>query len=83
MNATAPIAQGEVLTARDRSRALRWVALSCVAVGMAVLWTWVLPEVARQSGVQRVIERNHANGVNANAMYYTELEGVRFLDLRD
>jgi hypothetical protein len=55
-----------------------------LAVGVALLtatWLLVLPAVSRQTPLRHAIERNKSHGVNANAMYYTELEGVRFLDL--
>lgn len=62
----------------------RWrgrILLNLSLLLLAVTWLCVLPALSRQPMFQRVIERNRHHGVNANAMYYTELEGVRFLHL--
>jgi hypothetical protein len=78
-------ALGTIGALRSLALAALMSSMTRLAIGVAVLaatWLLVMPAVSRQAPLRRVIDRNQAHGVNANAMYYTELEGVRFLDLR-
>ena len=54
-----------------------------LAIGSALLllvWCVILPWIARLPIVADWIAGNAQRGIDPSAMYYTELEGMRFLD---
>ncbi|WP_164100737.1 hypothetical protein [Candidatus Laterigemmans baculatus] len=55
-------------------------AAGCVAI--ALLWLLVLPAVGQQRAVRRHIDRNRAQGIHPDALFYTEMgaiDGVRLV----
>ena len=60
----------------------RILALAVGSAAIALLWLVVLPAIGRQSSVRRHIERNRAQGIHPDAMFYTEvgpIDGVRLV----
>ena len=63
---------------RDRLGAIRF-AVGCAAI--AFLWLLVLPALSRQGSVRRHIERNRAQGIHPDAMFYTEMGAIDGIQL--
>lgn len=47
---------------------------------LLLVWCVILPWIARLPVVADWIAGNRERGINPSAMYYTELEGMQFLD---
>ena len=56
-----------------RSRRERWLAFAAGWVLLGLIWMVLLPWISRQEGVQRDLQQLDQLGVNAGALYYTEL----------
>ncbi|MDZ4819384.1 MAG: hypothetical protein SGJ20_10465 [Planctomycetota bacterium] len=52
------------------------LALGCCCAALAAIWLWVLPAIGNRESLRRQIEFNRARGLNADAMFYTELEAM-------
>jgi hypothetical protein len=56
-----------------------WCLLTATMAVVAAVWTILLPALGNRPGLRSSIERREALGVNANAMFYTELEAMETL----
>jgi hypothetical protein len=54
-------------------RRKRWLGFLFVAAGLLVIWCVGLPLLSRWSTIREHIDFLDARGINASAMYYTEL----------
>jgi thiosulfate dehydrogenase len=64
------------MTSHKRTNKTRWLTLLSILLCVAVVWCYVLPGVARQSGARRHFQFLDDRGIDPNAMYYTELEAM-------
>ena len=55
-----------------------WKSLTlCCLLGM-IVWLVVLPWLARQEPVRKMIDRNEAAGIDPGAMFYSDLEHLSY-----
>jgi hypothetical protein len=65
---------------RAMDRTLRgWIGLVAAVLVIVATWTIVLPTLGSRPALRSSIDRREALGVNANAMFYTELECMETL----
>lgn len=62
----------------NRNRLYLVLSIACIAI----VWTVALPWLGERSPLRSMIERNEARGIDPTAMFYTELENMRFRDGR-
>lgn len=68
---------------RAIDRTLRdWIGLVAAVLVIVATWTIVLPTLGSRPALRSSIDRREALGINANAMFYTELEGMETLVVR-
>jgi hypothetical protein len=60
----------------NETRRRQWLLLSLAGLGIAVIWTVVLPRLARHPVVEARINHLQRNGVEPAALFYTDLEGM-------
>ena len=63
----------------SRRRGLRLLVTTAT---LAFVWLVVLPRLATWGPVRQLIERNRREGINADAMFYTEIGEVEGIRLR-
>ena len=56
-----------------------WCGLLATIVAVAGVWTLLLPMLGNRPALRSSIDRREALGINANAMFYTELEAMETL----
>ena len=49
------------------------VELALCAVGIVAVWGWVLPAIGSLASVSGAIQRTEGQGINAGAIYYTDV----------
>ena len=50
------------------------------AVGVLVIWLFVLPALGRFAPVSKMIDRHREAGVDPSIMFYTEIDHLEFRD---
>lgn len=66
------------LPAAGRPRRVPWSLIACVLTAV-IVWLAILPRLGQQAAIRRHIERNRANRIEPDAMFYTEvgpLDGI-------
>ncbi len=69
------------MTGLTRSH-LVWVKFLAAATALLLVWTILLPWIGRHPSMREMIDRNESLGIDPSAMFYTELENMRFRDGR-
>ena len=57
---------------------VRSLIVTCLVV--AAIWLIALPRIARHDRVRETIKRNHAAGIDPDAMFYSDLETMTYSD---
>ena len=60
-----------------RQRALRFAV---VTIALVAVWLVVLPWLGRASAIRNIIDRNQAASIDPSALFYTDLEHLRYED---
>jgi hypothetical protein len=48
-------------------------------MAIAAIWTFLLPQLGARPSLRESLDRRDALGINADAMFYTELEAMETL----
>lgn len=67
---------------RNANRRVGLLRLAIFGLGTVAIWGGVLPNLANIPSQKRYLERLDEAGIDASAMFYTELPPDRFLDVR-
>lgn len=57
-----------------RAQTARWIQLVVAAMAIAVAWLVILPQLGELGPIADHLERLDRHGIEADAMYWTELE---------
>lgn len=49
------------------------ISLALCMIGIVAIWGWVLPAIGSLAGVHAAIQRTEAQGINAGAIFYTDV----------
>lgn len=49
------------------------LSLALCMIGIVVIWGWVLPAIGSLAGVRAAIQRTEAQGIDAGAIFYTDV----------
>ncbi len=55
-----------------------WKSLTICCVLGIIIWIFLLPWLARQEHVRKMIDRNEAAGIDPSAMFYSDLEHLTY-----
>ena len=57
-----------------------WAALSLCIATIAIVWMLILPWIGEQQSVKSNIEHLKQRGIDASALYYTDLEAMEQIE---
>ncbi len=57
----------------DKRRAGGRIRLFLCTIGIVVVWGWVLPAIGSLPRVRAAIQRTESRGINAGAIFYTDV----------
>jgi len=60
-------------TQQDKRRRQGPVGLALCAFGIVAVWGWVLPAIGSLASISEAIQRTEGQGINAGAIYYTDV----------
>ncbi len=64
----------------ETSKVKGWASLCLCVATIAILWLAVLPWIGEQQSVKSDIEHLKQRGIDASALYYTDLEAMEQIE---